>query len=198
MKTWHVVGGVAAAALLLAGCGDATGSEEYHDLSTEAATTQHALDEAEASLEAATTERDDLQGQVDNLREFVERFQDNQGDRDEAIDARRKALKQAAAELRQRERALEARADEVAAAAEAVALAEQVDFGPSGTFVVGKDMAVGSYYSQGGPDCVWAFMTGTGPNAEVIDQKHGYATQYVTMSDGDVFKTNGCGTWVSD
>jgi len=212
MKTWHVMGGLAAAALLLTSCGDATGSDEYRALETDAATTQHELDESQTSLKDMTAERDRIETQMDNLRDFVARLEDNKGSRDEALQARRTALKQASDDLKQREDALgqredalgqrelaiETRATEVAAAADALALAEQVDFGPSGTFVVGKDMAVGSYYAHGGPNCVWAFMSGTGPKAEVIEQKRGYDVQYVAMAEGDVFKTNGCGSWVSD
>lgn len=199
MNKPYVVGGIAAG-LLLAGCGSAADSEEYRALSTDAATTQHELDRMKTSLDAMTAERDHLQSvadrqlaRADNLQVIVDGSRADQVDRADDLRADLEALQQRADALDEREQAID---DKAAAVADANMQAGSGGFGASGTFVVGADIAVGSYFARGGSDCRWAFVDGTEPESEVLLSEGGAAPQYVAMAAGDVFQTQGCGAWV--
>ncbi len=194
MKAWLVIGGLAAA-LVVAGCGGVSGSDEYKALSTQNATNAHELERTQQTLDSTTAELEALQDRADTLQEFVDGFRSQRIVRQQNLEARRDALDARAADLRDREQAVEDRAAEVQAANEEAAMGQ---FGDTGTFVVGTDMAAGGYFAAGGPDCIWAFMSGTGPNATEILANHGYVAQYVDMDEGDIFHTEGCGPWVSD
>ena len=194
MKAWLVIGGVAAA-LVLAGCGGVSGSDEYKALSTENATNAHELEQTQQTLDETTAELERLQTEADKLQEIVDGFRSQHIVDQQNLEARRDELNARAADLRQREQTVEDRAAEVQAANEEAALGQ---FGETGTFVVGTDMAAGGYFAAGGPDCRWAFLTGTGPNATEILANRGYVAQYVDLDEGDFFHTEGCGPWVSD
>lgn len=198
MKKWHVFS-AAAAILLLAGCGSATDSDEYKTLSTEAATTQANLDQVQAQLDAALAERRKLQAQADRLQEFVNDTRathmvdaETWRDRKAALETRGDQLMTRATELDAREKALDDRADAVAADKARAAMG---DFGATGTYVVGTDMLPGNYFAPGGPNCQWAYLTGTGPKAEVVMARQGPDVQYLAIGKGDVFRTRGCGPW---
>ena len=203
MKTRYLVAGVVAA-FALAGCGGATNSDEYRELETEAATTQHTLEQVQTELEEASAERDRLDARADELQEMVDdyrsdrlvRTETNQTNRTE-LTARAKDLDAREAGLDKRERALDTRADELEAArVESQDQAAMEDFGASGTYVAGTDMLPGDYFAPGGPDCRWAYLSSAGGGANVILSGRGLTPQYLTMSAGDVFQTKGCGSWV--
>ena len=198
MKKWHVVS-AAAALVLVAGCGSATDSDEYKALSTEAATTQANLDEVQVQLDAALAQRRKLQVRADRLQEFVDdtratRMVDAETwrDRKAAMETRGDELMARATELDAREKALDGRADAVAADKARAAMS---DFGATGTYVAGTDMLPGDYFAPGGPNCQWAYLTGTGPKATVVLARQGPDVQYLAISKGDVFRTKGCGPW---
>lgn len=97
-------------------------------------------------------------------------------------------------ELTEREKALEGREA-------AVQVAEQVKadsefFG--GVHTVGTSLAAGTYSTTVTSGmCYYVWKTGTGADADIVDNnivKEGPAT--VTLVDGQVFESSGCGTWV--
>lgn len=206
MRTRYLVAGVVAgvvAAVALSGCGGATDSDEYRELATESATTQHTLEQVQAELAKATTERNRLDERADKLQAVVDDYRSDKLVRTETNQATRKALATRTKDLDaretgldKRERALDTRADDIAAArAQMQERAAMQDFGANGTFIVDTDMLPGDYFAPGGPDCRWAYLSGAGGGADVILSGRGLTPQYLTMSAGDVFQTKGCGPW---
>ena len=191
MKKWHVIS-AATATLLLAGCGNATDSDEYKALATESATTQHNLDQVQADLDAAIADRRKLEARNDKLQEFMDDTRATHMVDAETWRARKAALKVRDTALDARESAVDARV--VALTAEKAAIAME-EFGADGTFVVGTDMSAGNYFAPGGPTCKWAYLTGTGPKAEILLARSGVDVQYLVLAEGDIFRTKGCGTW---
>ena len=70
-------------------------------------------------------------------------------------------------------------------------------FGP-GTFVVGTDIAAGTWQSNGtGSGCYWARLSGFGGAlAEIIANNFGSSPAVVTVAATDRgFHSSGCGSW---
>lgn len=74
---------------------------------------------------------------------------------------------------------------------------ERTIFG-DGTFLVGEDVAAGSYVSDGTGACTWARLSGFGGTAgQVIASAGGPEPQEVTIRASDKgFASSGCGSWV--
>jgi hypothetical protein len=66
-----------------------------------------------------------------------------------------------------------------------------------GTFIVGTDIAPGTYGAPGGQFCYWERLSGfSGEFGDIIANGTGESNQVVTIADGDVgFHTSGCGDW---
>lgn len=69
-----------------------------------------------------------------------------------------------------------------------------------GVFVVGKDIKAGTYRSSGPSSsgigsCYYAFKTGTGSDADIIDNNITKGQATVTLSDGQIFETTSCSEW---
>ncbi len=67
-----------------------------------------------------------------------------------------------------------------------------------GTFLVGRNIAAGTYKTSGGPDCYWARLSGlSGSLSDIIANDLPQGQSIVTISPNDVaFTSDGCGTWV--
>lgn len=67
-----------------------------------------------------------------------------------------------------------------------------------GMHTVGQTVSAGTYTANVTSGmCYYSWKSGTGSDADIIDNnivKSGLAT--VTLSDGEFFESNGCGTWV--
>jgi hypothetical protein len=66
-----------------------------------------------------------------------------------------------------------------------------------GTWEVGKDIRPGTYKASGGSGCYWAILNGppTGDHDNIEDNGGFTKHVVVTLSEGQWFETNGCGTW---
>jgi hypothetical protein len=64
-----------------------------------------------------------------------------------------------------------------------------------GVHVVGTDTEPGTYSTTDTTNCYYAWMTGTGSDAEIVDNNIVSGPATVTLKAGDVFETNRCGTW---
>lgn len=66
-----------------------------------------------------------------------------------------------------------------------------------GTFIVGTDIAFGTWSTPGGESCYWARLSGFGGTLnEIIANALPPAAAVVTIAPGDAgFETSGCGTW---
>jgi WD40 repeat protein len=66
-----------------------------------------------------------------------------------------------------------------------------------GTFIVGTDIAAGTYRADGGDGCYWARLSGfTGDMDDVIANDIPTGSAIVTIKASDKgFSTSGCGTW---
>lgn len=73
---------------------------------------------------------------------------------------------------------------------------DRTTFG-DGTFLVGQDVAAGSYVSSGTGSCTWARLSGFGGTVEqVIASAGGQGPQEVTIRASDKgFTSSGCGSW---
>ncbi len=62
-----------------------------------------------------------------------------------------------------------------------------------GVYLVGKDVPAGSYIASGGEGCYWQ----RGPDDNIIDNYFASSVGQVraTIYDGELFTSNGCGTW---
>ncbi len=66
-----------------------------------------------------------------------------------------------------------------------------------GTFIVGTDIAPGTYRSRGGDGCYWQRLSSfTGGLNSIIANDNAVGSAIVTISRSDKgFGSNGCGTW---
>ncbi len=66
-----------------------------------------------------------------------------------------------------------------------------------GTYVVGSDIAPGTYVTTGAPGCYWERLSGLGGTfSEIITNGASEGQQYVAISPTDAgFSTEGCATW---
>ncbi|WP_077490697.1 hypothetical protein [Sinomonas mesophila] len=69
-----------------------------------------------------------------------------------------------------------------------------------GLHVVGKDVQPGVYSTTGGSGrnplgCYYAWMSGTGSDAEIVDNNIVKGPATVTLRDGEVFESSSCAPW---
>jgi outer membrane murein-binding lipoprotein Lpp len=199
----RLAGGVAAAAiavLVVSGCSGPTESDEYKALASE-------LAESQAATEAAVKETDEVwatlsaelqatySAREDQLDSKYQTLRDRLDQREQSLE---KHARQRTAQMDARDRGLDGRARDLDARERDIIVLEDEQaanqFG-GGTVIVGRDITPGQYQSAGGGGCYWEFLSGTGSDAEIIDNHYGPGQQYATLADGQVFKSNGCGTW---
>lgn len=106
------------------------------------------------------------------------------------------ALAEREAELDEREAEM---AERKAAITEAEDEAAANTFG-NGVYVVGEDIEAGEYRSTGADGsnpvgCYYAFLSGTGSDADIIDNNIVDGQTRVTLRDGDVFESQSCESW---
>jgi hypothetical protein len=67
----------------------------------------------------------------------------------------------------------------------------------AGMYVVGSDIAAGTYTAEGGPDCYWRRLSGfSGDFDELLDIDNMTASGSVVIEPTDVgFESSACGTW---
>lgn len=106
-----------------------------------------------------------------------------------ALEDRAAALEDRAAVLRQRERSVVERERKVTRAERVIA---RSTFG-DGVYLVGEDVPPGSYLARGGGDCYWARLEDR--SQDIIDNHIGAGQVRVTINAGELFETQGCGTW---
>jgi len=100
------------------------------------------------------------------------------------LDARDAALAKAEAQLKADQAVLDATIQQV----------QDSQFS-DGVHLVGTNVAPGVYSISNGSSCYYAWMTGTGSDADIIDNNIVNGPATVTLRPGDVFETNRCGTW---
>lgn len=101
-----------------------------------------------------------------------------------ALAARKSDLNARARTLEQKEKALQ----------KEIGVVRRTSFS-DGTFLVGKEVAPGTYRARGGGDCYWARLSGFG-GSDIIVNGGFTRNQTVTVSSSDKgFESSGCGTW---
>lgn len=83
---------------------------------------------------------------------------------------------------------------------EPAAPAEVTTFG-AGLYVVGTTPVPGTYSTTGpdgsnGAGCYYAWKSGTGSDADIVDNNIIQGSGVVTLAAGEVFETQGCADWV--
>jgi hypothetical protein len=173
--------------------------------------TNSALGDELASARAATadlqTANEDLSAEISELQDEVAMLEDEVipsdelrereaalDRRDQSLDERTTDLNQRARQLDSREAALDERAAAISTQERAI---EESTFGGDGIYVVGSDIAPGTYRSNGGGSCYWARLRNLGGGLDSIIANHiGGGPQTVTISPTDAgFETSGCGEW---
>jgi hypothetical protein len=113
-----------------------------------------------------------------------------------AFDAREEALQEEADRLSSRKDRLDDRASEIREVEREI---EEGSIPGNGIWLVGEDIAPGTYRAQGESedDCYWARLSGLGGESEdVIANYLGSAATSVEIKNGDrAFETDGCGDW---
>ncbi|WP_108665113.1 hypothetical protein [Euzebya rosea] len=202
----------------LVGCGSGISEEDLAAVRSEAADAEASLrdllDEAaseaeaaaEAASEAADSAADRLSGLESELADAEGAIVVAESERDaavadlepqEVLADRASELDDLAADLDARANGLEERASELEAREAAVSGTEAAiaasTFG-NGTFIVGQDIPAGRYRSDGtGNGCYWERNTADGDG--IIDNHFGSSPAVATVRDGEIFRTEDCGTW---
>ena len=165
-----IVGGLAGAGIVAAVTPAATRTQEYERLEARLADT----------VEAKDQDIDEQREQISDLR--VEKGK----------------LEAAASDVEDQQIAADTRDAELAARETAVSAAETAkkasQFG-NGVHIVGTNVTAGTYSIASSTDCYYAWMSGTGSDADIIDNNIVSGPATVTLRDGDVFETSRCGTW---
>ncbi|MQA63885.1 MAG: hypothetical protein GEU86_21020 [Actinophytocola sp.] len=128
-----------------------------------------ALDEREADVDTQVAKFDEREGKLDERKTALDR-------REKGLDKREKAIK----------------SDERQVKANTVP--------GDGVFVVGKDIKAGTYRTSGPSasgigSCYYAFKSGTGSDADIIDNNITKGQATVTLSGGQIFETTSCSEW---
>lgn len=168
---WAVLALVTLIVGLLVGAvaGSGVPQEEFDALTERAAATADDLDSATAELGELRAERADVRS------------------REAELDTREQSLDQ-------RTVALDTREQEIGAA-EAQIAANTIP--GTGTFVVGEDVAPGTYRTAGSSGCYWARLSGTsGDLGDVLANGLSDGPLTVTIAPSDeAFETQRCGEW---
>lgn len=187
------------AALAAAGIGFAGGMAASSDPTTSAEykALQDDLDMALADVDRFDARGDDL---GEKVKELTWALNDEKAARKKAlgtIPAREKAIKDGNADLKKRKANLDARAKDIAAREKELDFIESNTIG-EGTWTVGSDIKAGTYRSDGEIEvgCYWE-ITAAGSNGSNIIENDisGGGHPTVTLSPGQVFKSQDCGTW---
>lgn len=75
-----------------------------------------------------------------------------------------------------------------------IAIIEESSF-TGGFLIVGQDIQPGQYRTSGVNRCYYAWKTGTGADADIIDNNIVSGTATVSLNQGDVFESTRCGMW---
>jgi hypothetical protein len=161
--------GILAAFIVGVGIGAAGGSTTAADSTTSVRTETQFFEETE-TVSAGEAEAALLEEEAARLKEERDR------------------MKARAAKLDARAKDVRARERKVAKAERAVARSTFED----GTYLVGKDIPAGSYVAAGGPNCYWERSD---PAGNIIDNNFGAGQARATVNSGELFNTQGCGTW---
>ncbi|PJJ65367.1 hypothetical protein [Compostimonas suwonensis] len=147
---------------------------------------------AEAELAAARASNDSMRSENSSLRTKV----DEANVKEAEFDSR-------SADLDERAAALDQRDKDVAAREVAVGSAEQQQAANevrNGVHVVGQGVSAGVYVTDGpsgtnSAGCYYAWKSGTGSDADIVDNNIVDGAATVTLADGDVFESNSCQVW---
>lgn len=169
-----IVAVVATVAALVAGGLAIAGQVNAAEQSRTAAA---AIEELEADVERLTDERDSAMAAY--------------SEREEAIEELDAAARERSTELDEREAELRARE---AAVTQEEAAAEAREFS-DGVHVIGTSIEPGVYTTPGGGFCYYAWKSGTGSDAHIIDNNIVSGPATVTLDAGDVFESTRCGNW---
>ncbi|WP_138443439.1 hypothetical protein [Sinomonas susongensis] len=166
-----VAGGVIGALIGVAAQPDPTTSKAYV-----------ALQSAAASQSSQIV---DQNGTIQNLRSQV----DSNSSQAAALSAAQASVAAQASAVASEQAAVQS--------AQAVVVQNQI---PAGEYVVGKDVKAGTYRSNGpdgsnGAGCFYEWRAGTDANASIIDNNISQGAATATLTDGQVFRTDGCQPW---
>lgn len=143
-------------------------------------------------IEALTQDLDDTRQELDDTSAELASVNNGLAERERQLDKRASALGED-------EQAVSDREEDVAKREEAVTGEEERiaanTFG-SGVHLIGKDIDPGTYRTgnANSESCYYAWLTGTGSDADIIDNNIIDGPGTVTLNDGDIFEVSRC-TW---
>ncbi|HKU10080.1 MAG TPA: hypothetical protein VJQ61_02470 [Sinomonas sp.] len=173
-----VVGGLIGAAITAAVQPDPTTTTPYVALKGANSSQSAAIASDSASISALQSQKSGLQSQVDAA-----------ASQSAAVAAAQASVQAQESAVAQREQAVQS--------AQAVIVQNQLT---AGEYVVGKDAKAGVYHTAGpvgsnGAGCFYEWRTGTDANASIIDNNISQGAATATLTDGQVFRTDGCQIW---
>lgn len=151
----------------------------------------------QARLQQLSVHRGELEQRTASREQELDEREDELNELQDRLDTRKASLDKRKRSLDERDSALDAR--QSAIKAEETEIAENTVPG-DGVFVVGDDIKAGTYKTAGpsssGIDtCYWAFKTGTGSDADIVDNNLVQGQATVTLRAGQIFETQSCQDW---
>lgn len=143
---------------------------------------------------SASRELEATQGRLEDANSLLERYRDNERasiDEQNAAAAEQKKAQDKQDELQEKIDAVDEQQKTLDARQQKVEASEMVD----GVHLVGTDTAPGIYSLTDSSDCYYVWKTGTGSDADIVDNNIVSGPATVTLKAGEVFETNGCGAW---
>ncbi|WP_155896825.1 hypothetical protein [Curtobacterium sp. UNCCL17] len=146
--------------------------------------------QASAEIPALKDRLQDADRKISNYQDGEQTTRDAE-DAADAADAEREQWQDKQDELRDKIDAVDEQQKTLDARQQKVEASELVD----GVHIVGTDTAPGVYSLTDSSDCYYVWKTGTGSDADIVDNNIVSGPVTVTLKAGEVFETNGCGAW---
>lgn len=147
-----------------------------------------------SSATQATSEVSALKDRLQDADRKISNYQDSEqatSDAEDAADAEQERWQDKQEELQEKIDAVDEQQKTLDARQQKVEASEMVD----GVHLVGTDTAPGVYSLTDSSDCYYVWKTGTGSDADIVDNNIVSGPATVTLQAGEVFETNGCGAW---
>ncbi len=161
---------------------------------------QSAADEAESTADDARQAAADAEARADEAEAAAQEEADRRIAKiqDEADRAVRQMERTATRTIENAQAGLEEREQEIIDREEAVQQQEEViarsTFG-NGVYIVGEDVEPGQYRGEGGSSCYWERTSLNGDDILDNHLSSGPGPVVATLVAGELFETDGCGTW---
>lgn len=147
-----------------------------------------------SQVSAADRRADTAEAQLSKARSQVARYRANEQqsiDAQNAANAERESYEDRQDALQKKTADVDALKKQLDEQQQAVVASQLTD----GMHVVGTDTQPGVYSITESTNCYYVWKTGTGSDADIVDNNIVSGPATVTLKPGEVFETQGCGSW---